>query len=180
MKVAVEEAKTWAGKKEGEIQKTHNIFELIGQKKLKMATTPWCAAFINYCLLKSTPSYPMADNVNGSFLFEDSKSKFVEIKKPIYGAIRFSLRDGGGHVCFVIGMHGKELVVLGGNKGDEIKIECPDPKTIKSQRFFIPIAYSEFAKKEQEKELDKIDVNAFREYFGFAMSKNMKAAGRYE
>lgn len=176
MQVAVEEAKTWAGKKEGDIQKTHNIFELIGQKTYKMTTTPWCAAFINYCLLKSTPSYPMANNVSGSFSFEESKSKFVEIKKPIYGAIRFSRRDGGGHVCFVIGMHGKELVVLGGNQDDRIKIEYPDPNTKESQRFFVPIAYSEFAKKEQEKELEQIDIAAFKDYFSDALAKGLKAS----
>lgn len=141
-----------------------------------MTSTPWCAAFVNYCLLKSDPSYPMADNVNGSYSFESSKSKFVEIKKPIYGAIRFSKRDGGGHVCFVIGKHGDELVVLGGNQGNEIKIEVPAKKTNKSQRFFVPIAYGEFAKKEQEKVLEQVDVVALKKYFGAAVAKDLKAS----
>jgi uncharacterized protein (TIGR02594 family) len=175
MTVAFKEAKDWAGKLEGEIQKTHNIHELVNQHA-DMSITPWCASFVNYCLKFSEPPYPMATRVLSSFSFAESSDRFFETKKPIYGAIRFSLRKNGGHVCFVIGKLGSNLVVLEGNQNDQIKIEIPEPSTKKSERFFIPIAYKDFADKEQEKFLSEVDVNALKTAFEKAVSPGLKSS----
>lgn len=175
MAVAFKEAKDWAGKLEGEIQRTHNIHELVNQHA-DMSITPWCASFVNYCLKFSEPPYPMASRVLSSFSFAENPDRFSEIKKPIYGAIRFSLRKNGGHVCFVIGKLGDNLVVLGGNQNDQIKIEIPEPSTKKSERFFIPIAYKNFADKEQEKALSEVDVTALQTALGKAVSPGLRAS----
>jgi len=44
------------------------------------------------------------------------------------------------------------------------------------KRLFVPIAYSEFAKKEQAKELELVDVVALKKYFGVAVAKDLKAS----
>jgi uncharacterized protein (TIGR02594 family) len=156
---------------------------LVGDKN------PWCAAFVNYCLKEK--GYSPSKRFSSSFSFEEDKDRFVEIKKPIYGAIRFTLRSGGGHVCLVYGkttekklisvkgekdkkeVQVEKIIVLGGNQGDQIKFETPDGT--KGLRYFIPVSYGGFSEKELLLELPEVDIFELRSVFGLA-AKNLKTS----
>jgi uncharacterized protein (TIGR02594 family) len=171
MAVAMKEATKWAGKKEAIITKTDNFHHEIGLRG-DLENTPWCASFVNYCLMESGNPYEKS----ASSQFPISSKKFLCIDKPIYGAIMVlknyfagtNKAHGSGHVTFVYGIsdNGK-VVCLGGNQGDRIKLSGYAHSGISSvfalkhngesikleQRFhgfYIPTTYSEFAKEEIE------------------------------
>ena len=84
---------------------------------IKDDETPWCAAFVGAMLervgVKSTR-------------FESAKS-YLDwgqlLALPVVGCIVVFTREGGGHVGFVVGRDTKgNLLVLGGNQGDEVNI----------------------------------------------------------
>lgn len=84
---------------------------------IKDDETPWCAAFVGAMLervgVKSTR-------------FESAKS-YLDwgqlLALPVVGCIVIFTREGGGHVGFVVGRDTKgNLLVLGGNQGDEVNI----------------------------------------------------------
>lgn len=84
---------------------------------IKDDETPWCAAFVGAMLervgVKSTR-------------FESAKSYLdwgQVLTQPVVGCIVIFTREGGGHVGFVVGRDTKgNLLVLGGNQGDEVNI----------------------------------------------------------
>lgn len=84
---------------------------------IKDDETPWCAAFVGavleYCGIRSTR-------------FESARSYLdwgIKLEKPILGCIVVFQREGGGHVGFVAGTDAKgNLLVLGGNQGDEVNV----------------------------------------------------------
>ncbi len=84
---------------------------------IKDDETPWCAAFVGAMLervgVKSTR-------------FESAKSYLdwgQVLTQPVVGCIVIFTREGGGHVGFVLGQDAKgNLLVLGGNQGDEVNI----------------------------------------------------------
>ena len=86
---------------------------------IKDDETPWCAAFVGAMLervgVKSTR-------------FESAKS-YLDwgqlLALPVVGCIVIFTREGGGHVGFVVGRDTKgNLLVLGGNQGDEVNIRA--------------------------------------------------------
>lgn len=91
--------------------------------------TPWCAGYLGHCLeevgIKSTRSAAAR-----------SYEKFgVELKVPAYGCIVVFSRAGGGHVGFVVGKDRRgNLMVLGGNQGDMVKISPYAPRGAKGSR----------------------------------------------
>lgn len=143
MREAVAEARKWAGQSESIITKTSNYHALNGHgwlPSLSGKKNAWCASFINYCLKKSSPSYARWKNsfrANAVAL----DANFVEIDKPIFGAIMLL---GTQHVALVYAKHGGALVCLGGNQSDQINFT----PFSKNMRFFVPLAYHPFAKKE--------------------------------
>lgn len=196
MLVAVEEAKKWEGKKETEINNEINYHRQItdndrsGGRKIPIKDSsgkelknkdrtvqhktkwdglssivgdanPWCAAFVNYCLKQK--GYPPSTRFASSFSFDEDKDKFAEIKIPVYGAIRFTTRKGGGHVCFVYGKIGNDILTLGGNQSDTI---CFQQSSAGKARYYIPLAYKQYAENHDEKNLPEIDVNELRKVFG--------------
>jgi uncharacterized protein (TIGR02594 family) len=99
------------------------MFEAIKSSWFKDDETPWCAGFVGYCLemngIQSTRSASAR-----------SYEKFgVKLDRPAYGSIVVFSRNGGGHVGFVVGVDQKgNLMVLGGNQGDMVKISPYVPK----------------------------------------------------
>lgn len=86
---------------------------------IKDDETPWCAAFVG----------AMLEGVGiVSSRFESAKSYLNwgrAINQPVVGAIAVFTRDGGGHVGFVTGVNGRgELLILGGNQGNEVNIRA--------------------------------------------------------
>lgn len=86
---------------------------------IKDDETPWCAAFVGACL-----------EVTGirSTRFESAKSYLdwgLKLDIPTPGCIVVFSREGGGHVGFVVGKDiENNLLVLGGNQGDEVNIRA--------------------------------------------------------
>ena len=122
MAVAIREAKQWKGIGEKNIE--DNYHHLISAKG-SLSGTAWCASFVNYCLKESSYDYSISYPRSSQFPVYD-KVKFVEIDKPIYGALMVfrtytdSGNDftGNGHVSLVYGrtIHG-DIAGLGGNQG---------------------------------------------------------------
>lgn len=146
MPIAIAEAKLRGGEVELTLQKKINYHIAIddGFKSLFGASNAWCAAFVNWCL--SQAKYPI-DNAtffdhksakaraHGFYEVDGPKEKkektapvirnplFVELNKPIYGAIAMvTSRSGHGHhVGFVYAKCGSNgLILLGGNQNQQI------------------------------------------------------------
>ena len=86
---------------------------------IKDDETPWCAAFVG----------AMLERVGiRSTRFESAKSYLTwgnQLVEPVVGCIVVFTRDGGGHVGFVVGQDRQgNLLVLGGNQGDEVNIRA--------------------------------------------------------
>lgn len=94
-----------------------DMWKAIKRGGIKDDETPWCAAFVGACLeqvgIQSTR-------------FESAKSYLswgVKLDHPALGCVVVFSRDGGGHVGFVAGWSPSgNLLVLGGNQGDEVNI----------------------------------------------------------
>lgn len=202
MAIALREAITYGGKDEKEITKTHNYHRLVTDsdraggrvveikgKKGKVEGTkthfegysdlvgkghPWCASFVNYCLKEA--GYAPGRRHMSSYTFGEDADLFFRTKKPVYGAIRFSSRDGGGHVCFVYGEIGNKLVILGGNQSDQLCFQLRDKADTAS--YFLPIPYKEFFEKGDGNTLPAIDFDALTKEFSCAVlikEKEIKA-----
>ena len=175
MAIAIEEAKKWAGKTEGTITKTSNYHKLTGAgflSSLEGKDNAWCASFVSYCLTNAQPAYSKWKN---SFRARAVAldATFVEIKEPVYGAI---MLQGTHHVAFVYAKDGNSYACLGGNQSDQINF-TPFKKSL---RFFVPIAYSEFAKKEIKdgKSLVNHTCADLNKAFGISMHKKEGDATR--
>lgn len=193
MHIAIAEAKLRGGEIELTLQDKINYHEEVGTgfKALHGSSNAWCAAFVNWCLLQAkypidNPSYPNQKiakarahgfhEVLGPKEKKDSAPKmvrnplFVELAKPIYGAIAMatSRSHHGFHVGFVYAKSGtEELILLGGNQNQRINfspfgIAISAPSTERDEngkirkrkgsrsylKYFVPISYYEQAKKD--------------------------------
>jgi len=151
MKVALEQARLWAGKDEYEITHTINYHDEVGVSLPSIAgnSNPWCASFVNYCLIKSDPKYNKSNIPGRAMSFSTDTKHFTSIDTPIYGAIAVYHRPGGGHVCFVVALSDTtdgNIIVLGGNQDD--KITFVDRSLRNLIGFFVPKEYEETAKDE--------------------------------
>ena len=82
---------------------------------------PWCGSFVNWVMFKSgfksTVSYP----ARAKSWLKFGKSS----QEPVIGSIAVKSRQGGGHVCFVIGEDSNgNLLCLGGNQNNEVNIKA--------------------------------------------------------
>lgn len=81
--------------------------------------TPWCAAFVGACLERA--------GIRSS-RFESAASYLkwgVRLDGPAHGCIVVFSRDGGGHIGFVVGVDASgNLLVLGGNQGDQVSVKA--------------------------------------------------------
>jgi len=146
MAYAIAEAKRHKGAKEVEIEKTTNYATDVhtGQATMVGNNHPWCAAFVNWCLMKA--GYPVENlsfydhvaakgrahgfyEVNGEKDAVTNKASvvrnplFVQILEPVYGAIAMvtSAAGHGHHVGFVYAKRDDaHVVLLGGNQSDQI------------------------------------------------------------
>lgn len=82
--------------------------------------TPWCGVFVAFIMQLTGIAYPTYYMRAKSWLDWGQK-----IKVPVYGCIAVFDRKGGGHVGFVVGRDEKgNLLILGGNQGDEVNIRA--------------------------------------------------------
>lgn len=100
---------------------------------IKDDETPWCAAFVGAMLERSGIR---------STRFESAKSYETwgyKLTSPVYGCIVTFIRNGGGHVGFVVGMSpAGDLMVLGGNQSDAVNIKAFSTDRVTSYRWPFP------------------------------------------
>jgi uncharacterized protein (TIGR02594 family) len=160
MIVAIEEARRNAGKTEdgesielkkkengkvskisisskGAIDKNYHKEIKDGKTSLTGESNAWCAAFVNYCLMKSNPPYPIDKNAWGArahaFLQHSTEAfnksmptnpLFEKIEQPVYGAIAVihnKTESRGSHASFVYSIQDNgQIVLLGGNQNQQI------------------------------------------------------------
>ncbi|WP_295986939.1 LysM peptidoglycan-binding domain-containing protein [uncultured Variovorax sp.] len=203
MPIALAEAKLRYGKKEKLLESEIDYHVEIGDGSKFLSQRAWCAAFANWCLLKA--GYPV-DNVgfrdrraalgraHGFYEMDEERKMrnplFVELDKPIYGAIALATRRNGRgyHVGFAYGKAGeKNLILLGGNQDDRIKFSPfnmdaerviqvieksgrRSQKIVKSKsylKYFVPVSYYDQAKKDLASPgLESLDVDALNKTIG--------------
>lgn len=96
------------------------IWPAIGVSWFDSELTPWCAGFIAYCLKKTGFKILGPATVARALAWADYG---VKLDRPAYGAIAVKSRKGGGHVGFVVGKDQfGNIMLLGGNQGDSVKI----------------------------------------------------------
>jgi uncharacterized protein (TIGR02594 family) len=90
-----------------------------GAKDDSGAANAWCGSFVAWVLAQHGHSAPPH-----AYRAKAWVSFGVAVKKPVYGAICYKSRAGGGHVAFIIGQErdGKHYLMLGGNQDNEVNI----------------------------------------------------------
>lgn len=94
-------------------------WKAIKRSGIKDDETPWCAAFVGGCL-------EAVGLVSSRF---ESASSYLQWGRKLdcaeLGSIVVFAREGGGHVGFVVGRDlAGNLMVLGGNQGDEVNVRA--------------------------------------------------------
>lgn len=97
-------------------------------------TTAWCAIFVNYCLQNAGIRGTGSDVVSSFLYWQGGKI----IADPSFGAIAVYR----GHVGFVIGLQGNNVILLGGNQGNMVKVSvCDDYACNKVIHYVYPEMY---------------------------------------
>lgn len=106
---------------------TTNVAELIKTNQAIDDEIAWCASFVNWCLLNSTPKQ---DAIN-SATAEHWKNYGEPAPIGTLGAITVVKTDGGHHVGFFAGYYKKEgqFIMLGGNQGYDIDTNTHSKQT---------------------------------------------------
>lgn len=124
MDIAIREAKQWHGISEKKISDNYHSLAVKGSPNT-LRGTPWCASFVTYCLKEAGANYSVGYAASSQFPVID-KQKFVEIDKPVYGALMVFRNyydstkkyAGSGHIAFVYGRtESGNIAALGGNQG---------------------------------------------------------------
>lgn len=110
------------------------MWRAIKRSGIQSDEVPWCAAFVGACLERA--------GIHSS-RFESAASYLtwgVRLEGPAHGCIVVFSRDGGGHVGFVVGQetHGN-LLVLGGNQGDEVCVKAFSPSRVVGYRWPVDV-----------------------------------------
>lgn len=96
-------------------------FKEIGQDWVRNDETAWCAAFLNWCLMKAGKPF------SSSLMARNFLSYGVSTKKPEIGDIvvlwRVAKNSPYGHAGFYIKETKNSIFILGGNQSDEVNIK---------------------------------------------------------
>ena len=85
--------------------------------------TPWCGVFAGAVLREAGADIPKA-----YYRAREWETWGMALSNPVVGCIVTFTRVGGGHVGFVVGETAQgDLLVLGGNQGDQVSIAAFDP-----------------------------------------------------
>lgn len=91
--------------------------------------TDWCAAFVNFCLIRS--GHMGTNHPGARSFFWNKKGHFVALPGPVKGCIAVqrhaplddaTWQTGAGHVGFVTSFTDKTVTLLGGNQGKTVKV----------------------------------------------------------
>ena len=84
--------------------------------------TPWCSAFVNWCLHRAGIVGTRRANARSFLAGWNGQS----VSRPTFGCIVIFLRPPNpahGHVAFYTGREGNDLVMLGGNQGNQVGLK---------------------------------------------------------
>ncbi|WP_052599557.1 TIGR02594 family protein [Aureispira sp. CCB-QB1] len=130
------------GVKENTSKKKHNprVLEYHASVKgnIKNDETPWCSSFVNWVMKKA------GQGGTNSAMAISWKKYGKNLGKPAYGAIAVIDWDGAGpgwkgHVGFVVGKKGEEVLLLGGNQRNAVNIKSYS--TSKVVAYVVPSNY---------------------------------------
>lgn len=133
------EAKKYIGEKEVKgVQHNPLILQFwkdIHRGGIKDDETPWCAAFVGAVLERC--GIPSSRYESATSYLQWGQ----ELKEPGLGCVAVLLREGGGHVGFVVGMSSNaDLMVLGGNQSDAVNIRAFPRSRISGYRWPVNIS----------------------------------------
>jgi len=99
----------------------------------------WCGSFVNWVMLHSgiydTVDYPERAKAWLDFGYSTDY--------PMLGSVAIKSRQGGGHVCIVIGTDGKDgLYCVGGNQNNEVSIQLYQRSVFED--FRLPKGFAEY------------------------------------
>jgi uncharacterized protein (TIGR02594 family) len=100
------------------------ILEYFKDSKLNFGTvedtqTAWCGSFAAWVMIRNGITPP-----KDSFRATEWLNFGQRLDKPVYGAIGFKPRKGGGHVSFIVGQSedGVYYYMLGGNQKNSVRV----------------------------------------------------------
>ncbi|MGX9965921.1 hypothetical protein ACVFYP_21525 [Roseomonas sp. F4] len=92
--------------------------------------TDWCAAFVNWCLIRS--GHHGSEHPGARSFFWNRKGHFIRLPGPAKGCIAVrrhapfddpTWETGRGHVGFLTSFTGTTVTLIGGNQGQTVKVE---------------------------------------------------------
>ncbi len=96
--------------------------------------TAWCSAFVNWCMLMA--GFPGTGKASARSWLDWGG---VSLKFPVYGCVVIlwrGARNGPlGHVAFFMGMQDQNLLLLGGNQGNEVSIRSYSKERVIGMRW---------------------------------------------
>lgn len=93
-------------------------FKKAGAGWFKDDETPWCGAFMAYCMIVAGQPIP----AKGEAVRAKAWALWGKDTPPRVGAVAVFGRDGGGHVGMVVGENAANLYILGGNQSNAVNI----------------------------------------------------------
>lgn len=104
--------------------------KLSGLAKRSASEVPWCSGFVCAMVENSGIRSARTDGAKNWLNWG------VKLDKPVDGCIVVFTRTGGGHVGFVMGEDNNgNLLVLGGNQGNEVNIKSFDKSRVTGYRY---------------------------------------------
>lgn len=116
------------------------MWKTIKRGGIKDDETPWCAAFVGFCL----------ENVGiVSSRFESARSYLtwgLPLDRPVHGCVVVFTRAGGGHVGFLVGVDRQDnLLILGGNQGNAVNVRAFPRSRVTGYRWPLAVPLPEVA-----------------------------------
>lgn len=106
-----------------------NLFDHLGllswaeEQNVTIGAGNWCAAFVGWCLAQSGQSHLKGFDGVRALRYGDSYGTQLGTDRLAYGTIAVFTREGGGHVGFVVGKQGANILVLGGNQSNSVCVK---------------------------------------------------------
>jgi uncharacterized protein (TIGR02594 family) len=116
-------AKTYQGLHEG--KHSGSLSRLL---KVNPRKTPWCAAFANAVLKKS------GKKGSGSLAAKSFFSWGTRVTSPRQGDVVIIKTKRGYHVGFYVGRKGNQVLVIGGNQSNSVKVTAYSARSVAQYR----------------------------------------------
>lgn len=116
-------AKTYQGMHEG--KNSRSLMNLI---KVNPRKTPWCAAFANAVLKKT------GKKGTGSLTAKSFMGWGKRVTRPVAGDVVILRNKHGYHVGFYVGRKGGQVLVIGGNQSNSVKVTAYSARSVVQYR----------------------------------------------